>query len=65
MFVERRLNQATGAVELWWCEWEMHPGEPTKKVALSKISDEPGSAAPAPSHGRRSRQEQLHPAVCP
>lgn len=41
MFVERRLNQATGAVELWWCEWEIRPGEPTRKVALSKIADEP------------------------
>lgn len=46
MFVERRLNQATGAVELWWCEWEMRPGEPTKKVALSKISDEPATLQP-------------------
>jgi hypothetical protein len=57
MFVERRLNQATGAVELWWCEWEMHPGEPTKKVALSKISDEPELL-------RDETQTEVQPAIC-
>ena len=57
MFVERRLNQTTGAVELWWCEWEMHPGEPTKKVALSKISDEPEAL-------HDERQTEVQPAIC-
>lgn len=41
MFVERRLNSVTNAVELWWCEWEVVEGQPTRKRALSKISDEP------------------------
>lgn len=40
MFVERRLNQANGTVELWWCRWEKHPGSPAKKVLVSKIGDE-------------------------
>ena len=22
MFVERKLNPSTGAIELWWCDWE-------------------------------------------
>jgi hypothetical protein len=41
MFVERRINQTTGTIELWWCEWEVSPGVAAKKVLLSKISDEP------------------------
>lgn len=40
MFVERRVNQATGSIELWRCEWENHPGIPAKKVSLGKIGDE-------------------------
>lgn len=57
MFVERRLNSATNAVELWWCEWVMNPGEPTKKVALRKISDEPEKLQP---YGPAAEQ----PAIC-
>lgn len=46
MFVERRVS-ASGAVELWRCEWENHPGVPAKKVFLSKIGDEqPATADP-------------------
>jgi len=40
MFVERRVNQTTGAIELWRCEWENHPGTQAKKVFLDKIGDE-------------------------
>ena len=40
MFVERRVNQTTGLVELWRAEWENHPGQPAKKVFLTKIGDE-------------------------
>ncbi|SRR5258706_10724459 len=40
MFVERRVNSATGAVELWRCEWENHRGAQAKKVFISKIGDE-------------------------
>lgn len=40
MFVERKLNQTSGAVELWWCQWENRIGAPAKKAYLSKIGDE-------------------------
>lgn len=40
MFVERRVNQATGSVELWRCEWENQRGMAAKKVYLGKIGDE-------------------------
>lgn len=40
MFIERRTNPATGLVELWWCDWEVGEGQPTRKVAISKIADE-------------------------
>lgn len=40
MFVERRVNQATNAVELWRCAWENQPGAPARKVYLTKIGDE-------------------------
>nr|QQZ50554.1 hypothetical protein JKL49_03150 [Phenylobacterium glaciei] len=40
MFIERRVNTSTGAVELWRCQWENHEGSPAKKHYLSKICDE-------------------------
>lgn len=40
MFVERKLNQSTGAVEMWECEWENRAGAPAKKVFIKKIADE-------------------------
>lgn len=40
MFVERKINQSEGSIELWRCEWENHPGIPAKKVYLGKIGDE-------------------------
>lgn len=40
MFIERRVNQATGRIELWRCEWENSEGMSAKKVFLNKIGDE-------------------------
>ncbi len=40
MFIERKLNLATGSVELWWCQWENHAGKPAKKTYLGRIGDE-------------------------
>ena len=40
MFVSRRLNPTTGAVELWRCEWENQAGAPARKVFLEKFADE-------------------------
>ena len=40
MFIERRINQTNGKVELWKCQWENSEGQAAKKVYLSKICDE-------------------------
>lgn len=40
MFVERRVNAATGKVELWWAKWEVEGISSPKKVLLDKIADE-------------------------
>ena len=40
MFVERRINSTTEAVELWNCRWENAPKKPAKKVYINKICDE-------------------------
>jgi hypothetical protein len=40
MFVERKLNPSTGAIELWWCDWEKGSMAGAKKAYLNKIADE-------------------------
>lgn len=40
MFIERRINPATKAVELWRCEWDYPDAGAAKKQFLSKICDE-------------------------
>lgn len=40
MFVERRINPSTGAIELWWCEWEKNTMAGAKKIYVNKIADE-------------------------
>jgi hypothetical protein len=40
MFVERRINASTGAVELWWCEWGKGDMAGAKKIYVNKIADE-------------------------
>jgi hypothetical protein len=40
MFVERRINATTGAIELWWCEWEKGDMAGAKKIYVNKIADE-------------------------
>jgi len=40
MFVERRINSITRAVELWQCEWENRAGHAAKKVFIKKIGEE-------------------------
>jgi hypothetical protein len=48
MFVERRINSATDAVELWACEWENSVDGSARKVYLHKLGDEqPLKADPA------------------
>lgn len=41
MFVERKINPSTGAIELWWCEWEKKGAMAgAKKIFINKIADE-------------------------
>ncbi len=40
MHVERRINQTTGNVELWECEWENISNQPAKKVFIRQIGIE-------------------------
>jgi hypothetical protein len=40
MFVERKLNTSTGAIELWWCEREKGSMAGAKKFYVNKIVDE-------------------------
>lgn len=44
MFIERKINSQTQVVELWKCDWETHPGQPTKKIFLEKLCDEEPAA---------------------
>src|SRR5947209_3677972 len=39
MFIERKINSSTHAVELWKAEWEHREGHP-RKVLIEKIGDE-------------------------
>lgn len=50
MFVERKINSHTGAIELWECEWEYPPGEPAKKTPLRMIGEEQ-PLEPTADHG--------------
>lgn len=47
MFISRRLNPTTGALELWTCEWENQMGAAAKKVFIEKIGDEMQASAAA------------------
>ncbi|MGO8868458.1 MAG: hypothetical protein ACLQME_18365 [Alphaproteobacteria bacterium] len=40
MFIERKFNSVTDAVELWKCEWENRAGQATKKVFIEKVAEE-------------------------
>lgn len=40
MFIERKLNKTTGAVELWYCEWKNASGKDAQKVWVEKVCDE-------------------------
>ena len=40
MHIERKINQKTGDVELWECEWENIPNVPAKKVFVKAIGVE-------------------------
>jgi hypothetical protein len=40
MFISRRLNPSTSAIELWRCEWENQVGAKAKKVFIDKLADE-------------------------
>lgn len=40
MHIERRINQSTGQIELWECEWENTAGQPAKKSYVRQIGEE-------------------------
>jgi hypothetical protein len=58
MFVERRINASTGAVELWWCEWGKGDMAGAKKIYVNKIADE------ADAFGVRRSARLAHRGVC-
>lgn len=49
MFIERRLNPTTNAVELWKCDWENAPGVIARKVVIEKIGEERKALVDDPS----------------
>jgi len=49
MFVERKVNPSTGAVELWRCRWENQEGTRPHKAFIEKICDE--QSVPVVPHG--------------
>jgi hypothetical protein len=50
MFIERRVNESTGRVELWRCRWVNQPGKKPHKEFIEKIGDEqPISTSPSRS----------------
>lgn len=57
MFVERRTSATNGAIELWWCRWEIDGVNPAKKVQIRKISDEPVNLT-------AQEEAALEPAIC-
>ena len=58
MFIERKINTSTNAVELWACEWENSVGGAAKKVYVNKITEE----QPLNSEAAASVTEA--PAIC-
>jgi hypothetical protein len=58
MFVERKLNPSTGAIELWWCDWEKGAMAGAKKLYISKIADE------AVARGIEMDSVTEEPAIC-
>lgn len=40
MFVERRINNSTGQIDLWKCDWENRKGAAAKKLYIEKIGVE-------------------------
>jgi hypothetical protein len=40
MFIERKVNPTTHAIELWECRWENHDGQPAKKVFVKFLGEE-------------------------
>lgn len=58
MHIERKINQKTGEVELWECEWENVPDAPAKKVFIKAI----GVEQPIAPHGNNGWSEAK--AIC-
>lgn len=40
MFIERKINQSTGTVEMWACEWVNQDNAPAHKSYIQKVGDE-------------------------
>lgn len=58
MFIARRLNPATNAIELWRCEWENQMGSPAKKLYLERVGEEAPLSRDIESHSTEA------PAIC-
>jgi hypothetical protein len=37
MFIERRIDQSNGKVELWKCQWENVEAHPAKSLSFKKL----------------------------
>ena len=58
MFIERKINSATNAVELWKCDWENREGQAAKKVFVEKIGEE------QPLAPQNTQAMSQAPAIC-
>jgi len=58
MFIERRINPTTKAVELWHCKWENQMGEAPKKIYLGCIGEE------KPLFSSDEKVAEKEPAIC-
>jgi hypothetical protein len=58
MFIERKINQTTGNVELWRCEWENQEGQKPSKKFIEKVCDE------QPLKSENDEKMNQAPAIC-
>jgi hypothetical protein len=58
MFIERKINSATHAVELWKCDWDTSPDHAAKKVFVEKVGEE----NPLTVQGKEEMNQA--PAIC-
>jgi hypothetical protein len=58
MFIERKINANTHAVELWKVDWDNSPGHAAKKVFLEKVGEE------QPLNLQNKEDMNKAPAIC-